>query len=336
NHHFSCSSTRSSIQVIWRPDPTKDFDTTKPDTNFVLTLRNNYFQLGYKTFIKPSGQLRWPLRVTFGRLLPHARGLGFKPRRGGFPSGAKKERGLSPKAKATKPPLALGNLAATAASQEYEIFLMILGIMDFRIHQGFMEIMMCKELIGDFGIIIRIKVSKELEEKRKLIFLTNALLLGRLHACVVSWGSSRDGRAAIDGGSLSYASVGEDIKVSPCYSSFGAHRGGRLGGDSADCGTRVEGQSVSGLWTYFRTGDRSTVVGVWSELSHAICGVRGLWYVTSGDRVHGGSYIQKSSEEYRGVAVALGVGCWTRKEGGVSAVSDIQELCTVMRRRSEL
>ncbi|GKD58066.1 hypothetical protein Tco_1295575 [Tanacetum coccineum] len=112
------------------------------------------------------GQLRWPPRVTFGRLLPHARGLGFKPRRGGFPSGAKKERGLSPKAKATKPPLALGNLAATAASQEYEIFLMILGIMDFRIHQGFMEIMMCKELIGDFGIIIRIKVSKELEEKR--------------------------------------------------------------------------------------------------------------------------------------------------------------------------
>nr|GEV36695.1 retrovirus-related Pol polyprotein from transposon TNT 1-94 [Tanacetum cinerariifolium] len=37
--------------------------------------------------------------VTLGRLLPHARGLGFKPRRGGFPSGAKKEWGLSPKAK---------------------------------------------------------------------------------------------------------------------------------------------------------------------------------------------------------------------------------------------
>ncbi|GKE01216.1 hypothetical protein Tco_1389199, partial [Tanacetum coccineum] len=31
--------------------------------------------------------------------LPHARGLEFKPRRGGFPSGAKKEWGLSPKAK---------------------------------------------------------------------------------------------------------------------------------------------------------------------------------------------------------------------------------------------
>nr|GEV89988.1 hypothetical protein [Tanacetum cinerariifolium] len=36
--------------------------------------------------------------VTLGRLLPHARSLGFKPRRGGFPSGAKKEWGLSPKA----------------------------------------------------------------------------------------------------------------------------------------------------------------------------------------------------------------------------------------------
>nr|GEZ22897.1 putative nucleotide-diphospho-sugar transferase, nucleotide-diphospho-sugar transferase [Tanacetum cinerariifolium] len=41
----------------------------------------------------------WPLRVTLGRLLPHARGLGFKPRREGFPSEAKKEWGLSPEAK---------------------------------------------------------------------------------------------------------------------------------------------------------------------------------------------------------------------------------------------
>nr|GEY63161.1 gland-specific fatty acyl-CoA reductase 1 [Tanacetum cinerariifolium] len=37
--------------------------------------------------------------LVIGRLLPHARGLGFKPRRGGFPSGAKNEWGLSPKAK---------------------------------------------------------------------------------------------------------------------------------------------------------------------------------------------------------------------------------------------
>nr|GEU61642.1 hypothetical protein [Tanacetum cinerariifolium] len=42
---------------------------------------------------------KWPPRVTLGRLLPHARGIGFKPRRGGFPSGAKNEWGLSPKAK---------------------------------------------------------------------------------------------------------------------------------------------------------------------------------------------------------------------------------------------
>nr|GEX12167.1 hypothetical protein [Tanacetum cinerariifolium] len=41
----------------------------------------------------------WPPRVTLGRLLPHARGLGFKSRREGFPSGAKKEWGLSPEAK---------------------------------------------------------------------------------------------------------------------------------------------------------------------------------------------------------------------------------------------
>nr|GEW85639.1 hypothetical protein [Tanacetum cinerariifolium] len=40
----------------------------------------------------------WPPRKILGRLLPHARGLGFKPRHGGFPSGAKKEWGLSPKA----------------------------------------------------------------------------------------------------------------------------------------------------------------------------------------------------------------------------------------------
>nr|GEY00104.1 transcription factor LAF1-like [Tanacetum cinerariifolium] len=38
-------------------------------------------------------------KVILGRLLPHARGLGFKPRRGGFPSRAKKEWGLYPKAK---------------------------------------------------------------------------------------------------------------------------------------------------------------------------------------------------------------------------------------------
>ncbi|GKA98392.1 ataxia telangiectasia mutated family protein [Tanacetum coccineum] len=43
--------------------------------------------------------LLWPPRVTLGRLLPHERGLEFKPRREGFSLGAKKERSLPPKAK---------------------------------------------------------------------------------------------------------------------------------------------------------------------------------------------------------------------------------------------
>nr|GEW14981.1 hypothetical protein [Tanacetum cinerariifolium] len=55
-------------------------------------ITNYYSRLARTTFL-------WPPRVTLGRLLPHAKGLGFKPRRGGFPSGAKKEWGLFPKAK---------------------------------------------------------------------------------------------------------------------------------------------------------------------------------------------------------------------------------------------
>nr|GEV74756.1 putative ribonuclease H-like domain-containing protein [Tanacetum cinerariifolium] len=48
---------------------------------------------------EPSGLAQMATKGTLGRLLPHARGLGFKPRRRGFPSGAKKEWGLSPKGK---------------------------------------------------------------------------------------------------------------------------------------------------------------------------------------------------------------------------------------------
>nr|GEU55532.1 hypothetical protein [Tanacetum cinerariifolium] len=46
----------------------------------------------YESFEKSNGQWRWifTARATLGRLLPHARGLGFKSHRGGFPSGAKK------------------------------------------------------------------------------------------------------------------------------------------------------------------------------------------------------------------------------------------------------
>nr|GEY90195.1 hypothetical protein [Tanacetum cinerariifolium] len=36
--------------------------------------------------LSASPRTKWPPRVTLGRLLPHARGLGFKPRREGFPS----------------------------------------------------------------------------------------------------------------------------------------------------------------------------------------------------------------------------------------------------------
>nr|GEW22664.1 myb-like domain, Myb/SANT-like DNA-binding domain protein [Tanacetum cinerariifolium] len=46
-----------------------------------------------------AAERSWSPKVTLGRLLPHARGLGFKPRRRCFPSGAKKVWGLSPKAK---------------------------------------------------------------------------------------------------------------------------------------------------------------------------------------------------------------------------------------------
>nr|GEX77067.1 hypothetical protein [Tanacetum cinerariifolium] len=46
-----------------------------------------------------SSEMLLQKHLRLERLLPHARGLGFKPRRGVFPSGAKKECGLSPKAK---------------------------------------------------------------------------------------------------------------------------------------------------------------------------------------------------------------------------------------------
>nr|GEU92458.1 zf-CCHC domain-containing protein/UBN2 domain-containing protein [Tanacetum cinerariifolium] len=63
----------------------------------------------------------WPPRVTLGRLLPHARGLGFKPRRGGFPSGAKKEWGLSPKVKVQVLHTAQLDVTATKALNRFAI-----------------------------------------------------------------------------------------------------------------------------------------------------------------------------------------------------------------------
>nr|GFC44356.1 hypothetical protein [Tanacetum cinerariifolium] len=54
-------------------------------------------------------------------LLPHARGLGFKPRRGGFPSGAKKEWGLSPKVKVQVLHIAQLDVTATKALNRFAI-----------------------------------------------------------------------------------------------------------------------------------------------------------------------------------------------------------------------
>nr|GEW12126.1 RNA-directed DNA polymerase, eukaryota [Tanacetum cinerariifolium] len=70
---------------------------SKSKESFKLFYFSSQLQGNFKMFLKFKA--RWPPRVTLGRLLPHARGLGFKPRREGFPSGAKKEWGLSPKAK---------------------------------------------------------------------------------------------------------------------------------------------------------------------------------------------------------------------------------------------
>ncbi|GJW68949.1 ribonuclease H-like domain-containing protein [Tanacetum coccineum] len=61
-------------------------------------LYTSFSVYSYRASIAGSVVAIWPPRVTLGKLLPHARGLEFKPRRGGFPSGAKKEWGLSPKA----------------------------------------------------------------------------------------------------------------------------------------------------------------------------------------------------------------------------------------------
>nr|GEW47939.1 hypothetical protein [Tanacetum cinerariifolium] len=106
--------------VMWRPDKNRlprvilaccilhnIVIDTEDDVLDELTLTHQH-DPGYRSELKKcilhsgmlkDSNLRWPPRVTLGRLLPHARGLGFKPRRGGFPSGAKKEWGLSPKAK---------------------------------------------------------------------------------------------------------------------------------------------------------------------------------------------------------------------------------------------
>ncbi|GJU61787.1 hypothetical protein Tco_1243622 [Tanacetum coccineum] len=65
---------------------------------FLLPQRHISFSL-LKYNEQPSGLAQMATKGNFGELLPHARGLEFEPHRGGFPSGAKKEWGLSSKAK---------------------------------------------------------------------------------------------------------------------------------------------------------------------------------------------------------------------------------------------
>nr|GEV63228.1 putative ribonuclease H-like domain-containing protein [Tanacetum cinerariifolium] len=85
------SAKKACQQALWMKQALTDYDIQLDDVSIMC---------GSKGAIDLSKNLlRWTPKVTLGRLLPHARGLGFKPRRGGFPSRAKKEWGLSPKAK---------------------------------------------------------------------------------------------------------------------------------------------------------------------------------------------------------------------------------------------
>nr|GEW82102.1 probable carboxylesterase SOBER1-like [Tanacetum cinerariifolium] len=62
------------------------------------SLNNQEFQ-HLESWIKSRLQAQMATKGNLGEVVTHARGLGFKPRREGFSSGAKKEWGLSPKAK---------------------------------------------------------------------------------------------------------------------------------------------------------------------------------------------------------------------------------------------
>ncbi|GJY64532.1 hypothetical protein Tco_0465992 [Tanacetum coccineum] len=79
---LSCRK-RSPESVLWWPEMNEEENMIEIDIS-----------VGTDVVRDEPGWLRWPPRVTLRRLLPHARGLEFKPLRG---SGAKKEWGLSPK-----------------------------------------------------------------------------------------------------------------------------------------------------------------------------------------------------------------------------------------------
>nr|GEU40946.1 hypothetical protein [Tanacetum cinerariifolium] len=98
----------------------------------------------------------WPPRVTLGRLLPHARGFGFKPRRGGFPSGAKKEGGLSPKAKVRV--LYTAQLNVTEIKQLHAQ-LAVSGLIHRRINAGRLiaSYVSCGEIIDALSVFHKIR-----------------------------------------------------------------------------------------------------------------------------------------------------------------------------------
>nr|GEU56169.1 hypothetical protein [Tanacetum cinerariifolium] len=93
----ACPGWRRMSPLGWNLQSFLSFICTQ--SHYVKEVTTSIENTGERFQGQQKGKERWPLRVTLGRLLPHARGLGFKPRREVFPSGAKKEWGLSPKAK---------------------------------------------------------------------------------------------------------------------------------------------------------------------------------------------------------------------------------------------
>nr|GEV17173.1 reverse transcriptase domain-containing protein [Tanacetum cinerariifolium] len=93
---------KTNLLQLVQANPYYGFERENPHThinNFkkiISTLKfrnvpNDVIKLMMFPFSFEGSASVWPPRVTLGRLLPHARGLGFKPRREDFPSRAKKE-----------------------------------------------------------------------------------------------------------------------------------------------------------------------------------------------------------------------------------------------------
>nr|GEY56760.1 bidirectional sugar transporter SWEET16-like [Tanacetum cinerariifolium] len=103
-------------------------------------------------------------------LLPHARGLGFRPRREGFPSGAKKEWGLSPKANVRV--LHTAQLDVTSHTFSYLAFMaatisFILGIIG-----NVISILMFASPMGTFKHVVK---NKSTEDYKGIPYITTLL-----------------------------------------------------------------------------------------------------------------------------------------------------------------